>query len=749
MRALFLAAVAALAGAPAPDVRWQAPALRSGERGFTCFRIPTLLALPPAPSHLLLLAEGRGLRSPRTCSDHGDVVIVQKRSTDGRTWSNLSVIVDEYSPDRKGDGPEFCCKGRPGCKGCSTGNPAPIWDVATGRVLLLYARDNMDIFLTTSTDMGVSYSAPTNLSATLTPPLPPGFAAPGPPGGLRLAGGRLVQASYVIGHGSFALYSDNGGARWRAGLVVPNLASLSGEAAIAELPATTPAGVRWLAMTLRTARTQRSLAFSSDQGQSWSNATDVTAAPGGVPYSSATCQGSLAEVGRQLVAAHPSTRNGSCPHLRCNLSLWTAPVLGRGDGWGLRSGFGSGSDTPLLGQWQPRVSLDRGYSAYSTLLPTPGGGVICAYEFSQTCELFKPPRCTAVPGSSGIMVASVEGLAVPYVKTDDAAGLPSPSCMLNNESCPIPRGWEPDWSVINSTAMMATLSDSPGGFWPKHRWGYVTLDWSAGYLNWVNPNPAKTTCEATSAANCARLKAAGKVKRCGIYHNMELALEWLESERAVMDEAHVKAGWFLTYPNGSVFDRKQQVGGRIGPRMSQYIIDWRNIDAADYFVGAILNSTFRPGVDATFTDDLPGVPAEHPEVQPATRLSDAELASLQRATQTAEMSLASALAISGKFCWDCVGGEDGPAGSSYSMNQLPPPNDTAGCARWFRHYCRPEMQVSTRLLADDVPLRWRSHKCPAVFRVGGCSWTGRARVARPTASPAHRTRRRARRSPLS
>ena len=164
---------------------------------------------------------------------------------------------------------------------------------------------------------------------------------------------------------------------------------------------------------------QRSLAFSSDRGQSWSNATDVTAAPGGLPYSSATCQGSLAEVGRQLVAAHPSTRNGSCPHLRCNLSLWTAPVLGRGDGWGLRSGFGSGSDTPLLGQWQPRVSLDRGYSAYSTLLPTPTGGCICAYEFSQTCELFKPPRCTAVPGSSGIMVASVEGLAVPY-KTDDA-----------------------------------------------------------------------------------------------------------------------------------------------------------------------------------------------------------------------------------------------------------------------------------------------------------------------------------------
>ena len=149
-------------------------------------------------------------------------------------------------------------------------------------------------------------------------------------------------------------------------------------------------------------------------------------------------------------------------------------------------------------------------------------------------------------------------------------------------------------------------------------------------------------------------------------------------------------------------------------------------------------------MDATFTDDLPGVPAEHPEVQPATHLSNASLAALQRATQESEMSLASALAISGKFCWDCIGGEDGhttfiaqyigcpphfpsydsasvtrcfipyqyrnmvrmlfkrselsqilgsrPAGSSYSMNQQPPPNNTAGCITWFRDYCKPEMQ---------------------------------------------------------
>ena len=39
--------------------------------------------------------------------------------------------------------------------------------------------------------------------------------------------------------------------------------------------------------------------------------------------------------------------------------------------------------------------------------------------------------------------------------------------------------------------------------------------------------------------------------------NMELALEWLESNRAVMDEEHINMGWFLRFQNGSVYDMKR------------------------------------------------------------------------------------------------------------------------------------------------------------------------------------------------
>jgi hypothetical protein len=144
-------------------------------------------------------------------------------------------------------------------------------------------------------------------------------------------------------------------------------------------------------------------------------------------------------------------------------------------------------------------------------------------------------------------------------------------------------------------------------FAPKNHWGYASLDWSCGAKRWINKDPTKTTCEETSAANCQRLKQQGKVNRCGIYHNMELALEWLESNRAVMDQSHVQAGWFLRFPNGSVFDNKRKAHSEDdGPLMSQWFIDWRNPDAAAYFVGSIVNSTRLNGVDATFSDDAPG-----------------------------------------------------------------------------------------------------------------------------------------------
>ena len=169
---------------------------------------------------------------------------------------------------------------------------------------------------------------------------------------------------------------------------------------------------------------------------------------------------------------------------------------------------------------------------------------------------------------------------------------PSPSCMLNRQPCPLPEatgGWGAvDWALINSTAMMARNSnaDNPdNGFVPQHYWGLITLDNGVGITAWAHDGVATHThYERTAVLNCARLKDANLVKRCGIYHNVELALEWLESNRAVMDEDHVASGWFLQHHgNRSVFDHPvtMAVDGTRNITLRQYFIDWRNMDAAE------------------------------------------------------------------------------------------------------------------------------------------------------------------------
>ena len=66
---------------------------KAGEDGYYCFRIPALLF--SSKGTLLAFAEARG-KHTRVCSDHGDVHIVVKRSSDmGKTWSGLAIVYQE------------------------------------------------------------------------------------------------------------------------------------------------------------------------------------------------------------------------------------------------------------------------------------------------------------------------------------------------------------------------------------------------------------------------------------------------------------------------------------------------------------------------------------------------------------------------------------------------------------------------------------------------------------------------------
>jgi sialidase-1 len=202
----------------------------SGTEGYHTFRIPAVIST--ARGTLIAFAEGRGASS----SDSGDIDVVSKRSTDGGcTWGPLSVVVDA--------GPD------------TAGNPSPVIDPATGRIVLVTCQNagtvtetqilkgqvtadqSRRVFVQDSTDDGQSWSARREITGDVKLPNWRWYATgPGHAIALRTGvhKGRLVVASdhsvapaagstdtgaepqYYGGHG---IYSDDGGQTWHLGWV--------------------------------------------------------------------------------------------------------------------------------------------------------------------------------------------------------------------------------------------------------------------------------------------------------------------------------------------------------------------------------------------------------------------------------------------------------------------------------------------------------------------------------------------------
>ena len=121
-------------------------------------------------------------------------------------------------------------------------------------------------------------------------------------------------------------------------------------------------------------------------------------------------------------------------------------------------------------------------------------------------------------------------------------------------------------------------------------------------------------------------------------------------------------------------------------------LDYRNPEAAAYFITSVLKSLDSPFVDGTFTDDVGGCCAEHVHAQANTRMSDAEIATLQAATAATHAKLVDALIQAGKYNWQAFGGGDG-TGSG-----LPTPQGSK-CVAWMEEYCAPAQQQRPMMMA--------------------------------------------------
>lgn len=143
----------------------QTPVFVSGMEGYKSFRIPAILRM--GDGQLLAFAEGRRAGG----GDFGDIEIVLKRSRDkGRSWSAIQTVAD-YDK-------------------LQAGNPAPVLDntdpaFPKGRLFLFFNTGNnhegevrkgkglREVWYKTSTDAGVTWSAPVNITAQVHRPKQP------------------------------------------------------------------------------------------------------------------------------------------------------------------------------------------------------------------------------------------------------------------------------------------------------------------------------------------------------------------------------------------------------------------------------------------------------------------------------------------------------------------------------------------------------------------------------------------------
>ncbi|MEH1126005.1 sialidase family protein [Micromonospora sp. CPCC 206061] len=173
------------------------------------FRIPSLVRT--RSNTLLAFVEGRAAAN----SDHGNINLLYKRSTDnGATWSGLREVVGA------GQG--------------TWGNPTAVVDQSNNKVWLFmswnpagYSINGVDgttkitawehrkVYVSSSTDDGLSFSDPVDMTATLKPRTmadgdPWAWDAIGPGVGIQTSTGRLVIPAQ---HRN--IYSDDHGVTWK------------------------------------------------------------------------------------------------------------------------------------------------------------------------------------------------------------------------------------------------------------------------------------------------------------------------------------------------------------------------------------------------------------------------------------------------------------------------------------------------------------------------------------------------------
>ena len=312
----------------------------SGTLGYHTFRIPALVV--STRGTLLAFAEGR--RNSR--HDTGAIDIVLRRSVDnGESFDEMRVAV--------------------GGDGDVAGNPAPVVDASTGRIWLLFCRNNADgpeslicrgqaprtVWVTNSDDDGETWAEPREITAEVKLPEWTWYAT-GPGHGLQLESGRLlIPCDHIVGRDfspatdpylSHVILSDDQGETWRLG----------GEAQLGTnecMAAQLADGRVYLNCRNYIGEHRRAFAVSHDEGESFDafGWHDELIDP--------ICQAAVLSLGGDCLAF-----SNAASRTRERLTVRSSPDCGL--------------------SWSAGQVLHAGPAAYSDLCELPDGTLGCLYE---------------------------------------------------------------------------------------------------------------------------------------------------------------------------------------------------------------------------------------------------------------------------------------------------------------------------------------------------------------------------------
>ncbi|MFC6233232.1 exo-alpha-sialidase [Paenibacillus allorhizosphaerae] len=232
-----------------------------GEGGYPVFRIPGIVITKSG----ILIAYTEARSTP---SDWANIDLVMKRSTDGgKTWEPLQVLVHNSHSES-----------------VTYNNPLMIAEKDNEAVHYLYCKNYHEVFYTKSSNGGLDWSSPVNITPTfnrfrdegqLPKPYQWKVVATGPGHGIELRNGRLLVPVWLANgetdrsHGPSVIatvFSDDKGASWHAGEIIYNTPDVENpnETTAVELDEGS------VMLNIRNNSSRRAIAVSRDGAQGWS-----------------------------------------------------------------------------------------------------------------------------------------------------------------------------------------------------------------------------------------------------------------------------------------------------------------------------------------------------------------------------------------------------------------------------------------------------------------------------------------------